>query len=73
MVITYHSLEDKIVKDAFNSMADRCVCPPDLPTCMCGRKPILSIETKKPILPTDKEIEINSRSRSAKLRIAKKL
>lgn len=73
MVITYHSLEDRIVKETFNSLTDRCICPPDLPTCMCGLKPILKIETKKPILPTDEEVKINSRSRSAKLRIAKKV
>lgn len=73
LVITYHSLEDRIVKDFFASMVDRCICPPDLPVCNCNRKPILKIVTNKPIVPTKQEVESNSRSRSAKLRIAEKL
>lgn len=72
-VISYHSLEDRIVKDCFASMANRCTCPPDLPLCMCGKKPVLKVMTRKPIIPTDDEIERNPRARSAKLRVAKKL
>ena len=72
-VISYHSLEDRIVKDTFAAFADRCTCPPDLPVCMCGKKPVVKIVTRKPVLPTDDEIERNPRSRSAKLRVAEKL
>ena len=73
VVISYHSLEDRIVKDVFNSCANRCTCPPDLPVCVCGKKPILEILTHKPLLPSAAEIERNSRARSAKLRVARKL
>ena len=73
MVISYHSLEDRIVKDAFFEMENRCTCPPDLPKCICGKQPILKVLTNKPITPTKEEIEKNSRSRSAKLRVAQKL
>ena len=73
MVISYHSLEDRIVKETFNQMTDRCTCPPDLAKCICGKKPILKVLTKNAITPSDKEIELNPRSRSAKLRIAQKL
>lgn len=72
VVISYHSLEDRIVKDLFASFADRCTCPPDLPVCACGREPILDIVTRKPIVPTSEEVERNPRARSAKLRIAQK-
>ena len=72
VVISYHSLEDRIVKDAFQSFARRCTCPPDLPVCVCGKEPILDIVTRKPVLPTAEEIERNPRARSAKLRIAQK-
>lgn len=72
-VISYHSLEDRITKEVFSSYADRCTCPPDLPICVCGKKPILEIETRKPLVAAPEEIERNPRSRSAKLRIAKKL
>ena len=71
-VISYHSLEDRIVKDVFSSYANRCTCPPDLPVCVCGRKPILKIVNKKPIVPSAAEIERNARARSAKLRVAQK-
>lgn len=71
-VISYHSLEDRIVKDTFASFANRCTCPPDLPVCMCGKQPVLDIVTRKPILPTPEEIERNPRARSAKLRVAVK-
>lgn len=71
-VISYHSLEDRIVKNLFASYADRCTCPPDLPVCVCGKKPVLKVLTRKPILPTPEEIERNPRARSAKLRVAQK-
>lgn len=72
-VISYHSLEDRIVKDAFASFVDRCTCPPDLPVCACGRKPILNVITRRPVLPTEEEVERNPRARSAKLRVAERL
>lgn len=72
VVISYHSLEDRIVKDTFNTFANRCTCPPDLPVCMCNKKPILDIVTRKPIVPAPVEVERNPRARSAKLRIAQK-
>lgn len=71
-VISYHSLEDRIVKDCFRHFAQGCTCPPDLPVCVCGNKPILKVLTRKPILPTQEEIERNPRSRSAKLRVAQR-
>ena len=72
-VITFHSLEDRIVKQTFADMASGCTCPRSLPVCVCGKKPQVKIITKKPILPSDEELEVNPRSRSAKLRIAEKL
>ena len=71
-VISYHSLEDRIVKDAFAAFANRCTCPPDIPVCVCGKQPVLDLITRKPLLPTAEEIERNPRSRSAKLRVAHK-
>lgn len=73
VVMSYHSLEDRIVKDIFAKSANRCTCPADFPACVCGKKPLLRLVTKKPIVPSAKEIELNPRSRSAKLRIAEKL
>ena len=72
-VISYHSLEDRIVKDVFAHYSQGCVCPPELPVCVCGNTPILKIVKRKPILPTEGEIARNARARSAKLRIAEKL
>ncbi len=72
-IISFHSLEDRIVKDTYKSLAKGCVCPRDFPVCVCGCKPIVKEITKKPILPSDEELAINPRSRSAKLRIAEKL
>lgn len=72
-VISYHSIEDRIVKETFASFATRCTCPPDLPVCACGRKPVIEVVTRKPILPTESEISENARARSAKLRVARKL
>ena len=73
VVMSYHSLEDRIVKDIFAKSVNRCTCPADFPACVCGKKPLLRLVTKKPIVPSAKEIELNPRSRSAKLRIAEKL
>lgn len=71
-IITFHSLEDRAVKDAYKDSVGKCTCPPDLPYCVCGNKSKGKIITKKPILPTEEEMEINSRSKSAKLRIFEK-
>lgn len=71
-VISFHSLEDRLVKQSFKSLATGCTCPRDFPVCVCGKKPILEEITKKPILPSDIELGENPRSRSAKLRVAEK-
>ncbi len=68
-VITFHSLEDRIVKNKFKQAADPCTCPPDFPVCVCGKKPLGRVVTNKPILPSEEEMESNSRSKSAKLRV----
>ena len=72
-IITFHSLEDRIVKNAYKKLAQGCTCPPEFPVCVCGGKPSVKIISKKPILPSDEEIESNPRARSAKLRVAEKL
>lgn len=72
-IITFHSLEDRIVKQTFASLAQGCTCPKNLPICVCGNKPQVKVETKKPILPSEQELEQNPRSRSAKLRVITKL
>lgn len=72
-IITFHSLEDRIVKEVFNRHVDPCICPKDLPICVCGRKPDIRKISKKPIIPSQEEIEENPRSRSAKLRVAEKI
>lgn len=72
VVISYHSLEDRIVKDTLSSFANRCTCPPDLPMCVCGKQPVLDVVTRKPKLPQPEEVERNPRARSAKLRVAQK-
>ncbi|MBE6559036.1 MAG: 16S rRNA (cytosine(1402)-N(4))-methyltransferase RsmH [Ruminococcaceae bacterium] len=72
-VITFHSLEDRIVKQTFADMASGCTCPKSLPICVCGKKPRVKIISKKPVLPSPEELAVNPRSRSAKLRIAEKL
>ncbi|CAN5626866.1 16S rRNA (cytosine(1402)-N(4))-methyltransferase RsmH [soil metagenome] len=71
--ITFHSLEDRIVKRSFLRLSGRCSCPPRLPVCICGAERNLEILTKKPIVPSEAEMRNNSRSRSAKLRAAKKI
>lgn len=73
VVISYHSLEDRIVKDVFKDAAQGCTCPPGLPVCACGNKPILRNITRRPVLPDAAEIERNPRARSAKLRVAERL
>lgn len=72
-VITFHSLEDRLVKNAIQELSSGCTCPRSFPVCVCGRKPVVRAVNKKPILPSEKEISENSRSKSAKLRIAEKL
>lgn len=72
-IISFHSLEDRIVKESFKELSRGCVCPPDFPICVCGRKPTFKEASKKPILPSERELNDNPRSRSAKLRVAEKL
>jgi len=72
VIITFHSLEDRIVKTAYKNLAQGCTCPPEFPICICGGKPKVKIISKKPILPSDEEVEMNPRARSAKLRVAEK-
>lgn len=72
-VITFHSLEDRIVKTAFRNMENPCTCPPRAPICTCGKKPLVKVLTRKPVIPTDEEIDANPRARSAKLRACQKL
>lgn len=72
-VITFHSLEDRIVKQTFADLASGCTCPRSFPICVCGKRPSVRTVNKKPILPSAKELEENPRSRSAKLRVAEKL
>ncbi|MBQ7820697.1 MAG: 16S rRNA (cytosine(1402)-N(4))-methyltransferase RsmH [Clostridia bacterium] len=72
-VITFHSLEDRLVKNLFAELARPCTCPPDFPVCVCGKKPTVKPVTHKPVLPSAHELEENSRSRSAKLRIIEKI
>ena len=71
-IITFHSLEDREVKNAFVNLTGTCTCPPDLPYCVCGKKSVGKIITKKPILPSKEEMIKNSRSKSAKLRVFEK-
>ena len=72
-VITFHSLEDRIVKQFMRDKAQGCTCPKDFPVCVCGKKPQMNIVTRKPILPSEEELERNPRARSAKLRVCEKL
>ena len=73
VIITFHSLEDRIVKQTFNQLSSGCTCPKDFPVCVCGNKPKIKVLTKKPILPSKAELAVNSRSKSAKLRVAEKI
>jgi len=72
-VITFHSLEDRIVKNYFRNLGKQCVCPPEVAVCRCGGKQCAEIITRKPVAPTEEEIKVNSPSRSAKLRVVRKL
>ena len=72
-VISYHSLEDRAIKNAFRALAHRCTCPPRLPRCACGRENLVRIVTSKPVRPSAAEVESNPRSRSAKMRVAERL
>ena len=72
-VITFHSLEDRLVKQTFADLAQGCTCPKSLPICVCNNRPVMRVVTKKPIAPTEKELSENPRSRSAKLRVAEKI
>lgn len=73
LVITFHSLEDRIVKVKFKDLQDPCKCPKEFPICACGKKPIVKIMSRKPIVPSTIEVEENPRSRSAKLRVCEKI
>jgi 16S rRNA (cytosine1402-N4)-methyltransferase len=72
-IISFHSLEDRRVKEAFRAMARGCICPPEIPVCVCGRVAEFRIVTRKPVTAGDEEVEVNPRSRSAKLRVIEKL
>ena len=72
-VITFHSLEDRIAKETFKKLSTGCTCPPEFPICVCGGKAKVELMSRKPILPSEKEMEENPRSRSAKLRTARKI
>ena len=72
-VITFHSIEDRLVKQLFSSFTQGCTCPPDFPVCVCNKKPKAKLINRKPIIASDEELENNQRSRSAKLRILEKL
>jgi 16S rRNA (cytosine1402-N4)-methyltransferase len=71
-IITFHSLEDRIVKHTFLDFARGCICPPSFPICRCGKTPLASLITRKPRVPSDEEIIANPRARSAKLRVLEK-
>ena len=73
VILTFHSLEDRIVKQAFNEYSQGCICPKDFPVCVCGNKPKVKIINKKPITATNEELNQNSRSKCAKLRVAEKI
>ena len=72
-IITFHSLEDRMVKTSFKKQENPCTCPPDFPVCVCGKKPKGKVVTRKPILPSEEELERNTRSKSAKLRVFEKI
>jgi 16S rRNA (cytosine1402-N4)-methyltransferase len=71
-VLTFHSLEDRLVKNVFRTYAQGCICPPEMPICQCGQTPVLEIITRKAITPSASEIASNPRARSTKLRVAQK-
>lgn len=73
VVMSYHSLEDGIVKEVFKHFSQGCTCPPDLPVCVCGNVPVLTVMTRKPVAPCAQELEGNPRSRSARMRVARRV
>jgi 16S rRNA (cytosine1402-N4)-methyltransferase len=72
-VISFHSLEDRIVKQTFNALSGQCSCPPGLPVCMCGARRLVRVLTRKPVVASEQEVEANPRARSAKLRAAERI
>ena len=72
-VISFHSLEDRIAKQIFNSYKKGCICPPKIPQCICGKKQIVEVLTRRPVVPGREEVENNPRARSAKLRVAERI
>lgn len=72
-IITFHSLEDRIVKNKFKKLENPCTCPKEFPVCICNKKPIVKVISRKPVEPSQEEVDVNPRSRSAKLRIAEKI
>lgn len=72
-VISYHSLEDRIIKHMFQEMSQGCICPPEIPVCVCGHVPTLKVITRKPLVASPQEVERNPRARSAKIRVAMRL
>lgn len=72
-VITFHSLEDRIVKNVFSDLSKGCTCPKDFPVCVCGKKPVLKLANRRPILAGSKELQVNNRAHSAKLRVIEKI
>lgn len=72
-IITFHSLEDRIIKNVFRNLENPCTCPREFPVCVCGKKPLAKVITRKPVLPSEQELELNHRARSAKLRIIERI
>lgn len=72
-IITFHSLEDRIIKTKFKNLENPCTCPPDFPICVCGKSSCIKVITRKPVEPSEEEMNVNSRSKSAKLRVAEKI
>ena len=72
-ILTFHSLEDRIVKRAFKELETDCICDKSLPVCVCGKKKEINVITAKPIVATEEELKLNTRSKSAKLRVAEKI
>lgn len=72
-IITFHSLEDRIIKNIYRDLENPCTCPREFPMCICGKTPLVKVITRKPILPTDEEVLLNKRSRSSKLRVCEKI
>ena len=72
-VIAFRSLEDRVVKNTFRTLANPCTCPPSFPVCVCGKVPTGKVITRKPILPGEREMEENSRAKSAKLRVFERI